>query len=191
MQVSLRKAAALESSLRDIAKGVSLSKTVAVSVYSDNQSVEKQIEEASAALRAGVEDVRSALTTAYQIRGLIAVKNAEVGINALLIERASLDAVDRALAGLTTKDRSEGIAAEHAFSALIAQKARNEKSEYGTTENVSVNVAGDLATEIKAAAAANQKRKVAIADELLSLNVGTTIVLSDEVVAVLTKHNLV
>ena len=191
MQVSLRKAAALESSLRDIAKGVSLSKTVAVSVYSDNSSVEKQVEEASAALRAGAEDIRSALNTAYAIRGQIAEQNAKVGINRLLNERAALDATDRALAGLTAKDRLEGIAAEHAFSALTAQKARNEKSEYGTTDNVSVNVVGELAAEIKATVVANQKRKTAIADELLALNVGTTIVLSDEVVAVLTKHNLV
>lgn len=107
------------------------------------------------------------------------------------MRRAALDATDRALAGLTAKDRLEGIAAEHAFSALTAQKARNEKSEYGTTDNVSVNVVGELAAEIKATAVANQKRKTAIADELLALNVGTTIVLSDEVVAVLTKHNLV
>jgi hypothetical protein len=195
MQVSLRKAAALESALREVAKSINLSKTVSVSVYADTSersgTVNTQIEDAQAALREGVTDIREALTAAYAIRAQIADLNAANGITALLNERAALDAVDRALSSLTTKDRSEGISPEHVSEALRAQRARNEKSDYGTTDHVSVSIVGDFAAEIKAAAAANQKRKVAIADQLLTLNVGTTLVLSDKTVEVLQKHNLV
>lgn len=193
MLVSLRKAAALESALRDAAKGITLSKTVSVSIYSNDKdnSIRTQIEAASASLREGAQDIRDLFTTAYEIRAQIGAENAKNGITALLNERAALDALDRALAGLTAKDRSEGLSPEHVVDALAAQRARNEKSEYGSTDHVTVSVVGELAAESKAAAVASQKRKRIIADELLSLNVSTTVTLSDEVVAVLTKHNLV
>lgn len=197
MKVSLRKASALEAALRETAKGIALNKTISVSVYSDvselSGTVNTQIEEAREALKTGIADITALLKAAYHIRADIAAMNADKsGVDGYLNERALIEALDRAFAPLTAKERgSEGIAPEHVSEALKAQRARNEKSDYGTTDHVTVNVVGDITSEVKAEAQERTRRKVALADLLLSANVSTTYDLDDEVVAVLERFNLV
>jgi hypothetical protein len=202
MEVTLRKANSLSQSLLEAARSLSLTKTISISIYSAT-TVESEVATAQAKLTANAEKAVALTKAAYAIRGAIGVINAQSGIDALLTEKAALDATEKLLGGIGGTVAARDIYSEEvtdttvtvAQARLDALRLRSTDAaarSYGNSDAVSVNIVSDAITaDIQEQLTAIRRRKVAIADELLVLNMSTKVALAAPTVALLTEFKLV
>jgi hypothetical protein len=201
MEVTLRKASALEQALLVAARSLPLTKTVAVSIYG-GKKVAEEVQTAQDKLSANIERAVALTKAAYKIRQNIGDVNATSGISTLLTEKATLDATEKLLTGLvgavSTPDvygqDEEAVSvvstAQARLDAMIARAATSDRS-YGM-ESVSVAVIGDeLTAKVQDQLTSLRLRKVAISDELLLLNMSRKVTLSTEAVSLLKEFKLI
>jgi hypothetical protein len=189
MQVNLRKAFAIETALANAARAVNVTKTLTLSVYTGD--IAERVEAATAKLREDTDTGVELYLAAAKIRALIGTANETVGITTLLRELAGIDSllsfINGAGKGQTVVDLS-----------LLQRKLATQKARYEaatdrfTDENVNTTL-GDqaLLDDLNARALVLKRRKVAIADELATLNAATKIEVPAEIVALIEKHSLV
>lgn len=200
-KLTLRKADKIAKATLEAARRVSLTPMVAVSVYSE-ESLGSVADAARADLRENIALSKTLFDAAYDLRGLIGDANREAGIDALLTEKARLDAEEKALNGLsasTTAGRrsrrtvsTDFAVAEKQRDALKARLSSDNYQGYGAEETISVTVLDDsLTSELDARLTAIRKRKIAIDDRLLELNTSTKIALGDDVVQTLEAQGLI
>lgn len=181
MQVTLKKAAALASTLAAIK--VDMPTTIRLSVYSE-KDIAEEVEQAYAAIDTAVANALAITEGVYVIRGLIGQAN-EGEINSLLTSRA---AIDKQLAILNTVVNT---AKPLDYVALAAQRkslANQTENMYGGIKTLEITIPTvDLAPAQKQL----KKKRIQIEDKLSQLNFTKTIELPDDVVALLTEHDLV
>lgn len=198
MEVTLRKAAALSQSLLETSKALPLSKTATISVYAGT-TVAEVVAATQAKLSQNADKAVSLVRAAYDIRSSISTQNAINGVSKLMTERAALDTIEKMLAGITGKAATydepvevDASIAQAQFDALKERLKVSSADRYGREETLSVSLlGGETVLRIQGQLADIRRRKIAIADELLTLNMTKKVALSADTVALLREFKLV
>ena len=187
MNITLRKASALQNAINETLKGLEVTTTVTVDEFQDAGAViaAKRNEVSQTVVRkAGLLDVL------YAVRKGVAAANAGAGITDLLAEVAQLDKriqLQNALASASVQ--LEAAVLDGRLNRLREQTG--EARLYRHTGGVETGVfTQEEIAAAKAELADLKKRKQALQDRLLELNVGTTVALSEKSVIVLQQEGL-
>lgn len=185
MQVSLRKANALQVAINETLKGLEFKAEVAINEF---QKPEDMIASANQTFFENVARRTALLKALYEVRKATATANATGGIDNRLADLAFLEKeVQFYSSNAKTQER---LAAEVITGKLEKIANRTEDSYYAKAEvETSVFTKEDIKT-LNGLAVAAKKAKQKLQDELLELNVRTTITLSDEAVATLTAEDI-
>jgi hypothetical protein len=189
MNITLRKANAIQISINDALKGISFETQVKINEFQD---AEAEIARVALEFKTNLTR-RDALNEAlYEIRKSVGSANADVGIDTRLADVANLEKQIQfynGLAGKTVRESDKVVAGR-------LDKIRNGKDEsrrsiygYGDTVDTSVLTREDLDGFRKLVAKA-KKSKQKIQDEILELNVQTIIQLSESAEATLAGEGL-
>jgi hypothetical protein len=189
MNITLRKANAIQISINDALKAISFETQVKINEFQDAEA-----EIARAALEFKTDLARrDALTEAlYEIRKSVGSANAHVGIDTRLADVANLEKQIQfynGLAGKTVRESEKVVAGR-------LDKIRNGKDEsrrsiygYADTVDTSIFTREDL-DGFRKLVAKSKKSKQKFQDEILELNVQTTVELSATAEATLATEGL-
>ena len=190
MNITLRKANAVQSSINDTIKGIKVDFTVELNEFQD---VEAAITKANSELVVN-DGRRQKLTMAlYNIRALVGTANAASGINTALAKAAFIDKRITQLTELSTLSPVSDLAViTGKLDKIRNRKEDSRASLYGRDDTVSTSVVSKAQIDQAKAEIQNlKKQKQKLNDEVLELNIKTEIPLSAEVVATLTEEGLV
>ena len=190
MNLTLRKANAIQNSILEAIKGIEIKTSVELNEFQD---VATELQKANTVLFTNDSRRQRLLLALYNIRGLVGTANAQSGVDMKLATAAFVDKRVGQLEGLVVAPVTD--------IAVIAgklDKIKNDKGEtsrrsiYGYTDTVTTTVIGQeqidqVKTEIKNL----KKQKQKLNDEVLELNIKTEIPLTDDVVKVLTEEGLI
>lgn len=191
MNITLRKANAVQNSINDTVKSIKVDFTVELNEFQD---VEAAITKANAELVTN-DGRRQKLTMAlYNIRALVGTANAASGINTALAKAAF---IDKRIGQLEELAKATEITSLEVIKGKL-EKIKNDKGEtsrrssiYGYSDTVSTSVLGrEQIAQAKAEVLNLKKQKQQLNDEVLELNIKTEIPLSDDVVASLQAEGL-
>lgn len=187
MNISLRKASALQNNINDVVKSINLTTEVAISEFHAPETV---IADALTKFRTDLGR-KDALTSAlYEIRKAVGVVNSTSGVNMRLADIAHLEKQIQNYSALAAKEGRENM--EVVKGKLEKIRGRKEESRlYGYNDTVSTSIfeANDLKS-FKDLVSEAKKAKQKLQDEVLELNVRTEIALSDRTVQTLTTERL-
>lgn len=191
MHITLRKAASLQLALQEAARKIALKDQISISQYQDHTAV---LEQAVNDLRANVARKLGINTAVYEIRKLVSQANSRAGIDTRLGELASVTQSISILEGLVAHGvREEDVVIAGKLNKLRSAPVDSRSSLYGMgSESVEAYVMPKEDHENYRALLAGLKRdKQRLQDQLLELNVSTTINLPKEVVDILETERLV
>ena len=191
MNITLRKANAVQHSITEAIKNIKIDLTVEINEF---QSVEDVITKANSTLVEN-DGRRQKLTMAlYNIRALVGTANTASGIDTALAKAAF---IDKRIGQLEELAKATEITALDVIKGKL-DKIRNDKSEstrsriYGYSDTVTTGVLGlEQIAQAKTEVLSLKKQKQKINDEVLELNIKTEIPLSEDVVAVLQAEALI
>lgn len=204
--VTLRKAHDFERSLNEAAKRFQFARTIEVSIHRD-ETVADLVASAQTTLRNNLNSAVALVRASNEIRSAISTANADSGINALLSEKAGLEAEEKIIAQVVNgadsqvgrgRHRTPDYELDGASEVAVAQKqldalrVRASSAErFHGAESVTVRVLDAAAIEaLTGDLATIQLRKKAIADELLGLNMSSKVTLSPDTVSLLKQFKL-
>ena len=189
MNITLRKANALQNSINDALKHVDVKVKVSLNEFQDAEGV---LAVSTADAKRNIER-RVALTNAlYDIRKAVGEVNHTAGVDAKLTELARIEKQIQlygAYVGSEVREAAVVIAGK-------LEKLRNDKSErrsiYGYSDTVDTGVfTADDVAGFKAVVANLKKQKQALQDAVLEANVRNEVVLSEVTVKTLQAEGLV
>ena len=191
MNLTLRKANAVQASINDAIKNIKIETSVDINEF---QTVEVVLKTANTTLFTNDSRRQRLLLALYNIRGLVGTANAQSGIDLKLATAAFIDkrlAQLNELAGVTPVTDLVVIKGK-------LEKIKNDKGEnsrrsiYGFSDTVSTTVIDDgQLDQIKNEVLNLKKQKQKINDEILELNIKTEIPLSEDVVKTLQEEGLI
>jgi len=191
MNLTLRKANAVQASINDAIKNIKIETSVEINEF---QTVEVVLKTANTTLFTNDSRRQRLLLSLYNIRGLVGTANAQSGIDLKLATAAFIDkrlAQLNELAGVTPVTDLVVIKGK-------LEKIKNDKGEnsrrsiYGFSDTVSTTVIDDgQLDQIKNEVLNLKKQKQKINDEILELNIKTEIPLSEDVVKTLQEEGLI
>lgn len=190
MNITLRKANAVQNSINDTVKNIKVETTIELNEF---QNVEDAISKANNQLIEN-DGRRQKLTMAlYNIRALVGTANTACGIDTALAKAAFIDKRIAQLQELA--DSKEMINLDVINGKLekiksLKDEARSRMFGYGDTVTTSI-LSKDQITQAKAEILNLKKQKQKLNDEVLELNIKTEIPLSDDIVAVLQAEGLI
>lgn len=190
MEITLRKASALQNSINDAVKAIELTASIKLNEFQD---AEVEIAKASLDLNANVAR-RVALTDVlYEVRKAVSRANAGAGISERLADVAQLEKDIQFFNGLAANSvREKAVVLEGKLSKIRNRKDEGRASLYGYGDEVSTSVLTRKELDaFKSKTAEAKKQKQKLQDELLELNVRTTITLSGTAVDILKYEELV
>ena len=190
MNITLRKANAVQNSINDAVKNIRVELTVEINEF---QNVEDTLSKANNELIVN-DGRRQNLTMAlYNIRALVGTANAANGIDTALAKAAF---IDKRISQLEQLASGTEITSLEVVKGKL-EKIKNDKGDntrrslYGYSDTVSTGV---LSKEQIAQARTEilnlKKQKQKLNDEILELNIKTEIPLGDDTVATLTAEGL-
>jgi hypothetical protein len=190
MNITLRKANALQNSIQEAIKGIKVDLSVEINEF---QSVEEVLTKANATLIEN-DGRRQQLTMAlYNVRALVGTANTASGINTMLAKAAF---IDKRVGQLEELSKSSEITSLDVIKGKL-DKIRNDKGDnsrrsiYGYSDTVSTSVLSkEQIAQAKAEVLNLKKQKQKLNDEVLELNIKTEIPLSDETIATLQAEKL-
>jgi hypothetical protein len=190
MNITLRKANAVQHSILEAIKGIKIVTDITINEFQD---VTVEITKANTVLFANDERRHKLLLAYYNVRGLVGAANATAGIDLALTKAAF---VDKRIVQLEELAKAE----VHTDVKIIEgklEKIKNDQGEtsrrsiYGYSDTVGTTVLSeDQIKQAKAEIQNLKKQKQKLNDEVLELNIKTEIPLTDEVVATLTAEGL-
>lgn len=191
MNITLRKANALQNSIQDAIKGIKIDLSIDINEF---QNVEDVLTKANATLIEN-DGRRQQLTMAlYNIRALVGTANTASGINTILAKAAF---IDKRIGQLEELAKATEITSLEVIKGKL-EKIKNDKGEnsrrsiYGYNDTVNTSVLSkEQIAQAKAEVLNLKKQKQKLNDEVLELNIKTEIPLSDDTVATLTAEKLV
>ena len=190
MNITLRKANALQNSINDAIKSIEFETTVKINEFQDPEVVIAEAEKIFASNMVKRDGMFNAL---YEIRKAVSKANDASGISQRLADVAHLEkqiSFFSGLAGKPVRDEAKVIAGK-------LEKIRNRKEDsrasiYGYGDDVSTSILEKEEVDgFKKLSAVSKKNKQKIQDEILELNVKTEITISDKAVAVLQAEGLI
>jgi hypothetical protein len=191
MNITLRKASAIQNSINDAVKSIKVELTVELNEF---VNVETALAKANGDMVAN-DGRRQRLTMAlYNIRALVGTANAQSGIDTNLAKAAF---IDKRIGQLEELAKATEITDLDVIKGKL-DKIKNDKGEtsrrsiYGYSDTVSTSVMSKAQIDQAKAEILNlKKQKQKLNDEILELNIKTEIPLSDEVVASLQAEGLI
>ena len=188
MKITLRKASALQNAINETLKGLEVTTTITVDEFQNPADV---IFAARAEAEKAFVRKTALLDVLYTIRKDVAAANAGAGITDLLAEVAQLEKriqLQGLLASATAQ--LEGTVLEGRLNRLREGGAEARLYRHSNGVETGVFTTDEIASA-KAELADLKKRKQALQDRLLELNVGTSVELSEKSVIVLHQEGLV
>ncbi len=189
MNITLRKANAVQNSINDAVKGIKMAYSVELNEF---QNVEAEIQQANDALMTN-DARRQKLTMAlYNIRALVGTANASSGIDTALAKAAFIDKRISQLediAGLSPLISLDVIKGKLEKVKSLKDEARSRVFGYGDTVTTNVVSQGQI-DQAKSEILSLKKQKQKLNDEILELNIKTEIPLSEDVVQTLQAEGL-
>lgn len=185
MNISLRKANAIQVAINEALKGLEFKSEIGINEF---QKPEEEIASAAKTFWDNIDRRNALLKSLYEIRKAVATANAANDIDGRLADLALLEK-DFAFFSAHSKSK-ERLSPEVIHGKLVKIANRTEDSYYAKAEvETSVFNKDDL-KDLAVVASKTKKAKQKLQDELLELNVRTTITLSDETVATLTSEDI-
>ena len=190
MNITLRKANAVQNSINDTVKNIRVDLTIEINEFQDVESV---IGAANDQLIVN-DGRRQQLTMAlYNIRALVGTANAASGIDTALAKAAF---IDKRIGQLEQLANGTEITSLEVIKGKL-EKIKNDKGEntrrsiYGYSDTVSTGILSkEQIAQAKTEILNLKKQKQKLNDEILELNIKTEIPLSDDTVATLTAEGL-
>jgi hypothetical protein len=191
MNISLRKANAVQNGINEALKGIEIKTTLELNEFQD---VVAELKKANDVLFTNDSRRQRLLLALYNIRGLVGAANAQSGIDMKLATAAF---IEKRIAQLETLSKLEAVTDLAVINGKL-EKIRNDKSEstrrsiYGYNDTVSTTVVSqEQIAQVKAEIQNLKKQKQKLNDEILELNIKTEIPLSEDVVKTLTEEGLI
>jgi hypothetical protein len=190
MNISLRKASAIQNSINEAIRSIKIVKQLKINEFQD---VAIELQKANDSLFTSDTRRQRLLLALYNIRGLVGAANAQSGIDMKLATAAFIDK------RISQLDELAGVEVMTELSVISGQldKIKNRPNDtratiYGYSDTVETSVVtqaqlDQVKTEIKSL----KKQKQKVNDEILELNIKTEIPLSEDVVKTLTEEGLV
>jgi hypothetical protein len=189
MNITLRKANAVQNSINDTLKSIKIEFNLEINEFQD---VESAIQKANDVLM--TSDVRrNKLTMAlYNIRALVGAANVQSGIDTNLAKAAFVDKRIGQLEDFAKGTEMTSLEVIKGKVEKIKARPADARSVYGYNDTVSTSVlSAEQIAQAKAEILSLKKQKQKINDEVLELNIKTEIPLSEEVVATLQAEGLI
>jgi len=192
MNITLRKASALQASIQEAVKNIDVTVKAELNEFVDAQTA---LASANAKLVQADQRRTSLTKVLYRIRAQVGTANAESGINGKLAEAAYIDKRIGQLTGLVSAEALQDDIAviQGKIEKLKApESANSRRSLYGYSDTVSTGLLTQAQVDaFKAEQLALKKEKQKLNDEVLELNVRTVVELSADAVAVLQGEGLI
>ena len=188
MNITLRKANAIQNSITETIRGIEIKTTIDLNEFQD---VTAELQAANNLLFANDTRRQRLLLSLYNIRGLVGAANAQNGIDTKLATAAFIAKRVAQLDELAGGKPVIDLAVINGRLDKIRNRKDDNRSIYGRDETVSTSVIGaDQLTQIRAEIKNLKKQKQKINDEVLELNIKTEIPLSEDIVKTLTDEGL-
>lgn len=192
MNISLRRAAALQNSISEAINAIKLNSNVDITVY-ENKT--QKIEASRQQVLTNWSRLEKLISTLYVIRADVSKANSESGISTALTELARLQRLQQHLNNLSRIVPGNASIIDGRFDALV-QKAKTGDGNYDqygrvndTINNVEALNEADVAN-FKELLTKNKRAIQSIKDTILELNVSTKIDIDEQVVAFLQAEGL-
>lgn len=185
MQISLRKANALQLAINEALKGLNFKTEVSINEF---QKPEATIDAAHDTFFENLNRRNALLRAFYEIRKSVSAVNAAQGIDVLLADLAFLE---KEVIFFTTHSKTQERLAEEIIKGKLEKISQRTEDSYYSKAEVETSVF--VQTELRSfaqLASTTKKQKQKLQDELLELNVRTTIDLSEQAVATLTAEDI-
>ena len=191
MQISLRKANAVQAGINDAIKGIKIETSLDLNEFQD---VVAELQKANDALFTNDSRRQRLLLALYNIRGLVGTANAQSGID---LKLATAAFIEKRIAQLDELAKLTPVTDLAVITGKL-DKIKNHENEnsrrsiYGYVDTVSTTVISqEQIDQIKVEIKNLKKQKQKLNDEVLELNIKTEIPLSDDVVTTLTEEGLI
>jgi len=189
MNITLRKANALQNSINDTIKSIKFDTVVKVNEFQDPEAV---IKTAEVEFARNMQRRDSLYAVLYEIRKLVGRGNDASGISQRLADVAHLEKQIQFFGDLASKEvREDGKVIAGKLDKIRNEKGESRRTIYGYNDEVSTSILDKEEVEgFKKLTVASKKNKQKLQDEILELNVRTEIELSEKAVAILTSEGL-
>lgn len=189
MNITLRKANALQNTILDAIRNISIKTTIELNEFQDPIGA---LQQANTTLFANDARRQQLLLSLYNIRGLVGTANASCGID---LKLATAAFIDKRIGQLEDFANVTPMIDEPVLLGKLAKirdrKEDNARSLYGRDDTVTTSIINQAQIDMAKAEIRNlKKQKQKLNDEILELNIKTEVPLSDEVVATLTTEGL-
>ena len=186
MQVSLRKANALQVAINEALKGLEFKSDVSINEF---QKPAQEIELAKQKFERNVQRRGNLTSALYNIRTAVSSANASNKIDHLLADLARLE---KDIVFYTPLAKASVQTDLKVIGGKLEKISNRDGESYSFhSSEVSTSIFADSDLEVfRSNLSLAKKKKQKLQDELLELNVRTTITLSDETVATLTAEDI-
>lgn len=184
MNITLRKANAVQNSINEMIKGLSFDTSVRINEFEDHNEQINAVRTVFDTHRATRTKLVGAL---YEIRKAVAVANAEAGINDMLAEVAMLE---KEIQFNNTFATQQARLSDAVIAGKI-EKIKAAKEDYYRRDDVNTTIfTKEEVEEYKRTVADLKRQKQKLQDVLLELNVQTEITLDDETATFLERADI-
>lgn len=190
MNITLRKANAVQNSINDAVKNIRIDLTVELNEF---QNVEDALSKANNELIANDGRRQNLIMALYNIRALVGTANAASGIDTALAKAAF---IDKRIGQLEQLANATEITSLDVIKGKL-EKIKNDKGDntrrslYGYSDTISTGIVSkEQIAQAKTEILNLKKQKQKLNDEILELNIKTEIPLGDDTVATLTAEGL-
>jgi hypothetical protein len=188
MNISLRKASALQNSINDAVKGIDLKGQITLTEF---HAPIMEIDKATTVFKTNLHRRDALVKALYDIRKQVSATNSRVGVDEKLTEIAHLEKQIQNYTALSANDVREQEAVVLGKLEKIKNRKEDARSVYGFENTVSTSVFTEADIRgFKAYVNSAKKAKQKLQDEVLELNVRTDISLSADTVQTLNAEGL-
>ena len=187
MKLTLRKANAIQAAINEAIKGLDLDTNVTLNEF---EEVKDQIQTVRDRFFASLNTRNDLVTALYEIRAKVAQANASAGINDMLANVAYAEKVISFNNMLASKGAQTSL---RVLNGQVKKNAEAKDEGYGySRRDVATSIFTDYEVEgFKRTAAEYKRTKQRLQDELLELNVQTTIDLTEANIAALKAADII
>jgi hypothetical protein len=189
MNITLRKAAALQNAINETIKGINLHTDVAINEF---QNSEHEVSRGAEAVAKNINRVEQLTNVLFEVRNAVGDANSNARISQKLTELARLEKLIQLYAGLSNRaERVAPTVLQGQIDKIRTRPADSRASIYGMADTVSTSVftAADIA-EFRKKLSNAKKAKQVLQDQVLELNVRATINLTEHAVTLLESEGI-
>jgi len=186
MQITLRKANAIQIAINEALKGLEFADAITINEFQD---AEDEIDAAVGKFGKNLARRNDLLTALYEIRAAVSAANNTAGIDALL---ASVAKLEKDITFYSAYAKSQVRTDMAVINGKLGRLRTTDESRRGWNgDNVATTIFDQVALDnFRNLVAAAKKQKQSLQDKLLELNVSTKIDLSENAVSTLEAENI-